>query len=334
MTFQELHSRPFLPLATERLLMRPISQEDAPEIARLLNNLNVSKTLARVPYPYSLQDAHHFISLKIQEMKEGQPVVVLTILDRTNHQFMGLISIENGTIGYWLGEPCWGKGFMKEAAKAFVHFLFDMCGIPEFEISAIPSNLGSVRIIEGLGCTPTEQKKVFTPALQETQLSQYYKLTQEDYWARYEALTVPILWVSAAALLKDGQLLVAERPQGKSMAGVWELPGGKIEEGETPERPLARELHEELGITVDPHNLKPLTFASYRYEKFHLVMPFFTLTQWEGELHSKENQRLAWIHYQDLIHYPTPAADIALFHKLYDVMQREGLWTAAAESEN
>ncbi len=93
MTFQELHSRPFLPLATERLLMRPISQEDAPEIARLLNNLNVSKTLARVPYPYSLQDAHHFISLKIQEMKEGQPVVVLTILDRTNHQFMGLIRL-------------------------------------------------------------------------------------------------------------------------------------------------------------------------------------------------------------------------------------------------
>ena len=218
---------------------------------------------------------------------------------------------------------------MKEAAKSFVHFLFDMCEIPEFEISAISSNLGSVRIIEGLGCTPTEQKELFVPALQETHLSQHYKLTREEYWARYEAPSVPILWVSAAALLKEGKLLIAERPQGKSMAGVWELPGGKIEAGETPEHALTRELQEELGITVDPHDLKPLTFASYRYEKFHLVMPFFTLTQWEGKVHSKENQRLEWIHYQDLIHYPTPAGDIALFHKLYDVMQREGLWTAS-----
>lgn len=326
MSFKKLHDRPFLPIATERLLLSPISMEDAEAIALLLNNHNVNKTLARVPFPYSPSDAHEFISRKTDEMKQGKDCIVLGIRNRVSNEFLGIISYEFGTIGYWLGEPFWGQGLMKEAFKAFIHFLFDMCEISEFEISAMKSNMGSVRIIEGAGCIPTHEKELYSMALNESRSGQYYKLTKEQYWAQYESSSVPVVWVSAAAILKDQKLLVAERPQGKSMAGIWELPGGKIEAGETPEGALARELNEELGIAVNPHDLKPLTFASYRYEKFHLVMPFFTLTQWNGEPHGKEGQRLAWIGYQDLVNYPTPAADIALFHKLYDAMSRENLW--------
>ncbi|MEB3702885.1 GNAT family N-acetyltransferase [Candidatus Bealeia paramacronuclearis] len=326
MTFEMLKNRPFLPLASERLLLRPIHKNDAKALAKLANNHNVSKTLARMPYPYSLQDAHDFIERKVREMKDGSPTLVLSILNRTSHEFLGIISYENGTLGYWLGEPFWGQGFMKEAFQSFIHFLFDFCEIPEFEISAMPLNTASVRIIEGGGCLPTFQKELYSNATQSAHLGQYYALTRENYWARYCAKDVPVVWVVAAAILKDQKLLVAERPQGKSMAGVWELPGGKIESGETPEAALARELHEELGIEVHHEDLKPLTFASYRYPKFHLVMPFFTLTTWRGDLHGKEGQNLAWISYSDLENIPTPAADIALFHKLGAVMKNQGLW--------
>lgn len=331
-TFRELHERPFLPLATERLLLRPIKHEDAPEIAQLLNNKRVSQTTAAIPYPYSLDDANSFISSKVQDMRERKPVLILSILDRvlSAGKLLGVIGYESDTIGYWLGEPYWGKGLMKEAVKSVIHFLFGpCCNIPWFEISTLPSNLGSVKIIEGLGCTPIFQKETYSISLQQTLTAQFYKLTRDEYWAQYEAphvSSVPIVWVSAAALLKDGKLLITERPQGKSMAGLWELPGGKIEQGEIPERAIVRELQEELGITVYPHDLKPLSFASYRYEKFHLVMPLYILTHWEGELHGKEGQLLAWIQYQDLIHYPTPAADITLFHSLFDALHQKGMW--------
>lgn len=125
--------------------------------------------------------------------------------------------------------------------------------------------------------------------------------------------------VSAVALIDvDGRVLLGQRPEDKSMAGLWEFPGGKVEAGETPEIALIRELEEELGINTWQSCLAPLTFASHSYDYFHLLMPLFACRKWEGTPQSRENQALKWVHARDLKNYSMPAADIPLIPILRD----------------
>ncbi|MCA0207086.1 MAG: 8-oxo-dGTP diphosphatase MutT [Proteobacteria bacterium] len=127
------------------------------------------------------------------------------------------------------------------------------------------------------------------------------------------------LLVSAVALIDaDGRVLLAQRPPGKSMAGLWEFPGGKVEAGETPEAALIRELHEELGIETWHSCLAPLTFASHSYADFHLLMPLFACRRWQGIVTPREGQTLAWVRARDLTQYPMPPADIPLIPILRD----------------
>jgi 8-oxo-dGTP diphosphatase len=124
---------------------------------------------------------------------------------------------------------------------------------------------------------------------------------------------VKIVLVAAVALIdRDGRVLLAQRPEGKSMAGLWEFPGGKVEPGETPEAALIRELHEELGIETWDSCLAPLTFASHGYESFHLLMPLFACRKWNGTPHPREGQRLSWASANELRNYPMPPADVPL----------------------
>ena len=133
---------------------------------------------------------------------------------------------------------------------------------------------------------------------------------------------IPTLFVVAVALSDtpiDGgnkqdsaRILLAQRPAGKSMAGLWEFPGGKVEDGETPERALVRELSEELNIQVTESHLYPLTFASHRYDKFHLFMPLYGCHQWHGTPTAQEGQTLAWVTAKEMETYPMPPADIPL----------------------
>ena len=128
-----------------------------------------------------------------------------------------------------------------------------------------------------------------------------------------------IILVSAVALIDpDGRVLLAQRPKGKSMAGLWEFPGGKVEAGETPEDALVRELHEELGIETWSSCLAPLTFASHTYDDFHLLMPLFACRKWDGIVQGKEGQKLAWVQAKDLKEYPMPPADIPIIPILRD----------------
>lgn len=125
--------------------------------------------------------------------------------------------------------------------------------------------------------------------------------------------------VSAVALIdSDCRVLLAQRPEGKSMAGLWEFPGGKVEPGETPEAALVRELHEELGIDTWASCLAPLTFASHSYPDFHLLMPLFACRKWQGIPQAHEGQRLAWVRANALRDYPMPPADIPLIPILRD----------------
>ena len=125
--------------------------------------------------------------------------------------------------------------------------------------------------------------------------------------------------VSAVALIdQDGRILIAKRPDGKSMAGLWEFPGGKVELGETPEQALVRELSEELGIKTWNSCLAPMTFASHAYEDFHLLMPLFVCRKWEGIVIPKEEQELKWVYSNELKTYPMPPADKPLIPILRD----------------
>ena len=125
-----------------------------------------------------------------------------------------------------------------------------------------------------------------------------------------------VLVVAAALINPEGRILLAQRPQGKPMAGLWEFPGGKVDPGETPEAALVRELKEELQITVDPGTLRPITFASHSYENFHLLMPLYACREWLGSVQSAEVQSLEWVRAADLNDYPAPAADVPLFAAL------------------
>jgi 8-oxo-dGTP diphosphatase len=130
---------------------------------------------------------------------------------------------------------------------------------------------------------------------------------------------VTVILVSAVALIDpDGRVLLAQRPPGKSMEGLWEFPGGKIEPGETPEAALIRELHEELGIDTWESCLAPLTFASHSYDDFHLLMPLFACRKWNGTPMSNEGQSLKWVRPNALKNYPMPPADIPLIPILRD----------------
>ena len=128
------------------------------------------------------------------------------------------------------------------------------------------------------------------------------------------------LVVACALIDADNRVLIARRPEGKAMAGLWEFPGGKLGEGERPEDALIRELNEELGITVREACLAPLTFASHGYPDFHLLMPLFICRRWEGTVTAREHQELKWVRASKLREFPMPAADLPLIPALTDLL--------------
>jgi 8-oxo-dGTP diphosphatase len=134
-------------------------------------------------------------------------------------------------------------------------------------------------------------------------------------------MSPPILLVAACALVDpDGRVLLAKRPAGKPLAGLWEFPGGKIEPGETPEAALIRELEEELGIRTAGKCLAPLSFASHSYPDFHLLMPLYVCRRWDGEIEARQGQELAWVRVPRLADYAMPPADEPLKAVLRDLL--------------
>ena len=139
--------------------------------------------------------------------------------------------------------------------------------------------------------------------------------------AGWRMADVKLTLVVACALIDvDKRVLIAQRPEGKAMAGLWEFPGGKVERGERPETTLIRELHEEIGITVSEACLAPLTFASHTYDDFHLLMPLYICRRWEGNVIAREGQKLAWVRANKLREFKMPPADLPLIPHLIDLL--------------
>ena len=144
--------------------------------------------------------------------------------------------------------------------------------------------------------------------------------TEADAGAGGAGAAAVVLVVAVALIDIDGRVLLARRPEGKPMAGLWEFPGGKVQDGETPEAALIRELKEELGIDVTESCLSPFTFASHRYPDFHLLMPLYVCRVWEGEARPGEGQALKWVRIERLGDYAMPPADVPLVAMLRDLL--------------
>lgn len=307
---------------TDRLTLRRPAAADASAIEALAGEADVARRTTHIPHPYPQGGAAAWLASLSDERE-----IVWAIERREDKTLLGCIGLRPGLDGkwgepgYWIGKPHWGLGYATEALKAVVAYAFDMRRFDRLDIAAALDNPASARVQEKLGFAVTGRGTIPAPARGGGMEVETRSLTRKDWDAARRAANLPTVLVAAVALIDgDGRVLLAERPRGKPMSGLWEFPGGKVHDGETPETALIRELEEELGIDVSERCLAPLTFASHRYDRFHLFMPLYVCRVWDGRVEAREGQRLAWVRAEALDAYPMPPADVPLVAALRDLL--------------
>ena len=327
----------FTELATERLSLRPWRGGDAAALHRLLNDWEVIRTLAVVPFPYSRENADEWVASAAQQLAEGEAYqLAITGTDGGTELLVGGIglrlnrSMRTAELGYWVGRAYWGHGVASEAAMRLVRWALANLDIERVEASVATENGASMAVLRRIGfrhvgdamkmsvATGAERKVLRFEADRADVFGDHGTAAADD--AKLEGAKKIVLVAAVALIDADTRILLARRPEGKSMAGLWEFPGGKVEPGETPEAALIRELHEELGIDVASNCLAPFTFASHDYPKFHLLMPLFLCRRWKGTPKPREGQTLAWVAPGKLAEYNMPEADRPLIPLLRDFL--------------
>ncbi|MBI1777324.1 MAG: GNAT family N-acetyltransferase [Proteobacteria bacterium] len=316
-----------LPLATQRLVLRRPEPADAEAIAPLAADAEVTRYTARMPHPYDTDAARSWIA------EASRPLTLtgeldLVLLKREDMALIGGISLivagpDAGEIGYWLGSAYWGQGFASEAVQAVAAFAAEELNLERLTATVHTENVRSAKVLIGCGFRLVGEAVHEFPARGLSAPVALYHLEHAgcDPARRSAPVELPVVLVSAAALVDaDGRVLLARRPPGKSMAGLWEFPGGKVHAGETPESALVRELAEELGIDTSESCLAPIAFASHRYVDFHLLMPLFVCRRWRGIVTAREGQELTWVRPARLSQYPMPPADQPLIAMLRDLL--------------
>jgi 8-oxo-dGTP diphosphatase len=307
-------------IETPRLILRPVAQVDALWIERLAGDWEVARYTARIPHPYPPGGGVAFIA-GLGDAAD----LTFAIERRADRKPVGMIGLElagrEAEVGYWIGKPYWGQGYASEALEALADHGFRKLGLERLTAAAMPENPASIRVQEKNGFVFAGTGEIDAPA-RGVKMTVERRVLDRAAWARRRAETaLPLLLVVAVALVDaDGRVLLAQRPPGKPMAGLWEFPGGKLHPGESPEQALVRELEEELGLDTSESCLAPIAFASHRYEKFHLLMPLYVCRVWKGTPHPHEGQRLAWVRPQKLADYPMPPADLPLIPVLQDLL--------------
>ncbi len=319
-------------LRTARLTLRPLRPEDATALHRLINDWDICRKLPDAPFPYPADLAAGWIAAAAEDRAAGV-AQQFALIEVATGLLIGCAGLrlardkQSADLGYWLGRRTWGQGFGLEAAARLASW-----GLAELNVSRITAtvaadNASSIAILRRAGFAPAGQGMQAFQCRPGTKLPVLYFSLARDEAA--PAATVPaaapaapgLLLVVAAALVDgEGRILLARRPEGKKMAGLWEFPGGKMNAGELPEAALARELKEELDIDVAPANLAPFAFASHAYEGFHLLMPLFLCRRWSGKPQPREGQALAWVAPDRLVEYPMPPADRPLIPMLRDFL--------------
>ncbi len=323
----------FTPLVTERLTLRPLRPEDADDIHRLVNDWEVVRMLSQLPFPYPRALADKWIASTVEQMRRGTAYHLgITGQEAGREMLIGCIGLRLdlkpgiGNLGYWLGRRFWRHGVATEAASRLARWALANLDIERLEAHVAVDNPASDTVLRragfraiGTGLEP------FLARGGKHQVTRF-EATRDDLSARPALEPAPttgqnLLLVAACALIDpDGRILLTRRPEGKSMAGLWEFPGGKLHPGESPEQALIRELQEELGIDVSSNCLAAFAFASHAYADFHLLMPLFLCRRWTGRPLGREGQALAWVRPENLADYPMPPADKPLIPLLRDFL--------------
>jgi 8-oxo-dGTP diphosphatase len=323
----------FAPLITERLILRPLLPHDAESLHRLINDWEVTRNLAVVPFPYPRPLADDWIASTARELAAGVAYnLAITGRDGDHELMLGGVGLRLdtkariATLGYWVGRRFWGHGVATEAAGRIVRWGFANLGIERIRADVATDNPVSAAVLRRIGFRPTGEGVKHSVARGAERPVWHFEATRDDVFGvpgadSAEPGTKPMLLVAACALVdSDGRVLLARRPEGKVMAGLWEFPGGKLQSGETPEVALIRELKEELGIDVSAACLAPFAFASHAYERFHLLMPLYLCRRWKGIATPRENQTLKWVRPEQLPDYDVPPADKPLISMLRDFL--------------
>jgi 8-oxo-dGTP diphosphatase len=324
----------FAELKTERLTLRPFVPEDAANLHRLINNFDVAKMLELVSYPYHRDLADEWIASAIRDLAAGTAChLAITGQEGEREVLVGAVGItidrasRTGRLGYWVGQKYWGHGVATEAAARLTSWSFANLEIDRIAAAVATDNAASAAVLRRIGFRQTGDGHLHF-ASRGTDLPIWlFEAGRDDIFGGTDVAAVepgapkPLLLVAACALVDvDGRVLLARRPEGKKMAGLWEFPGGKLNPGETPELALIRELKEELGIDVTTACLAPFAFASHAYEGFHLLMPLFLCRRWKGIPTPRENQTLKWVAARRLGEYEMPPADKPLIPLLRDFL--------------
>lgn len=310
------------PVDCERLRLRRLTEADIPAMVELAGDWEVARYTAFIPHPYTEDHAREFLADCARRVEEGGGLP-LAIERRYEPGLIGMIDAmrqDDGTVevGYWLGRPYWGQGFVTEALRYALPVFFDHLDVPKLIATRRVENPASGRVLEKAGFAPKGRSTGCKGRCSGEEID-VYELTREDWNAARAAR--PMVFVVAVALVDaDGRVLLASRPVGRRMAGLWEFPGGKVNDGETPEAALIRELDEELGIDVTESCLAPVAFASHAYHDFHLLMPVYACRVWKGEITAREGQQFQWAFPARLRDYPMPPADEPLVALLRDLL--------------
>jgi 8-oxo-dGTP diphosphatase len=320
----------FTPLTTERLTLRPYRAEDAADLHRLINDWEVCRTLATVPFPYPRALADEWIASTHGMIASGAAFhLAITGHEGESEMLVGGVSLRldraarSGRLGYWVGRRFWGHGVAREAAGRLARWALANLELDEIIATVATDNAASIAVLRHIGFHHVgDDTQSFLARGGEHKVLRFATTrTGLDGPPEHADGERPLLLVAACALIdSDGRVLLTRRPEGKKLAGLWEFPGGKLDPGETPEAALIRELHEELGIDVAENCLAPFAFASHAYEHFHLLMPLYLCRRWKGQVTARENQTLAWVWPAKLGDYPMPPADRPLVPLLRDFL--------------
>jgi 8-oxo-dGTP diphosphatase len=307
----------FTVLTSARLTLRPLTADDGAAVESFATEWR----LAADPRDTRPSDDGESVADWLGEVEKARArgeCLTYAIARRSDATFLGTISLRFaddepiGEIGYWIGQDYQRRGYAAEAIDRLLHYAFDTLKLDEVRAATAADNGASIRLLQKIGMIEGE-----TPDSAAVNVR---------VWAmRRERLVVApkskTLFVAAVALIDaDGRVLLAQRPPGKAMAGLWEFPGGKVGPDETPEVALIRELKEELDIDVTASCLAPFTFASHAYDDFHLMMPLYVCRKWQGTVRGVEGQALTWVRPARLGDYDMPPADKPLIAMLRDLL--------------
>ncbi|MEK7246811.1 MAG: bifunctional GNAT family N-acetyltransferase/(deoxy)nucleoside triphosphate pyrophosphohydrolase [Pseudomonadota bacterium] len=308
-------------LLARNLRLRPLASADAEALSEAGDDPDIARWMADLPSPFPLEAARAAIARARAAAAENR-AFDFGIERIRDGALMGWIELRRGEtdaggeITLWLGRAHWRKGFATEALNRLTRFAFQGLGLGEVRARVLPANAASARVFIKAGFAERGMTACGPGGAYQARL---FVLSRDAWTTRHAAR--PLVLVAAVALVDaDGRVLVARRPEGKDMAGLWEFPGGKVGAGEMPEAALIRELAEELSLDVRESCLAAVACASHDYDQFQLLMPLYACRVWKGAPAAREGQEPRWVMPARLSDLPMPPADAPLVSLLRDLL--------------